>query len=198
MKLSFHPRRGAGAPQRGYLLTEALVYISVVVLILGAASVAVYRCIDASLVLRRGAEDIAASLRAGELWRADVRAATASASLTGSGAQAGLELKGRTGTTRYRFVSGAIDRRLGEGPWVTVLKDVKASEFRRDDRKAVTGWRWELELEPRARGAVKGSRIPLLFTFLATPGGASVRASELTAAGAGPGETASWGRQSGD
>ena len=58
-----------------YLLIECLVYISVLFLLLGAGYVALDRCIDHSVVLRRTADDISNALHAGERWRADVRAA---------------------------------------------------------------------------------------------------------------------------
>jgi hypothetical protein len=38
-----------------------------------------------------------------------------------------------------------------------------------DQRQYVTAWRWELELQPRAKGSVKPGRVRPLFTFLAVP-----------------------------
>src|SRR5512137_1852725 len=72
MKLQLHSKHGRLA---GYLLTEALVYISVVVVILGIGYAAMYRSIRYSLDLRRSAEDISKALNVGERWRDDIRAA---------------------------------------------------------------------------------------------------------------------------
>jgi hypothetical protein len=38
-----------------------------------------------------------------------------------------------------------------------------------DPREYVTPWRWELELETRAKGSVKPGRVRPLFTFIAVP-----------------------------
>jgi hypothetical protein len=173
VRIFLYRRPEQSAATRAYLLTEALVYIGVVVLILGVAYAAVYRCIDASLVLRRGAEDIAAGLRAGELWRTDIRSSESPGSVVGSPDGTTLELKGSHGMVAYRFEDGVLSRRVGSGTWVAVLKNVKASSFHSDARNVITGWRWELELQPRSKAEVRGSRIPLLFTFLAMPGGKS-------------------------
>ena len=76
-------QRAAGSGQRegrrskaaGFQLIEALVYIAVVFVVLGAGYEALYRCIDSSITLRRNADDITNALHAGERWRADVRLA---------------------------------------------------------------------------------------------------------------------------
>src|SRR5258708_9247131 len=61
--------------QRAYLLTEALVYIGLVVVLLGVAYAATYKFIDNSVALCRNADDISRALHAGERWRADIRSA---------------------------------------------------------------------------------------------------------------------------
>src|SRR6202158_5426895 len=65
-----------GFYKAAYLMTEALVYIGVSFLLLGVGYAVMYRCVNNSIALRRNAEDIARTLRAGEQWRADVRSAT--------------------------------------------------------------------------------------------------------------------------
>src|SRR5690349_18177766 len=62
--------------ERGITLIECLVYISLVFVILGMATVAFYRCFDNMKSLRRNSNDITQALNVGELWREDVRAAT--------------------------------------------------------------------------------------------------------------------------
>jgi hypothetical protein len=153
--------------QHGYLLDEALVYISVVFVLLGVGYLAMYRCIDHSIALRRSADDIAAALRAGERWRADVRAATLPAQVQFGAPEQIVHLDGKRGPVDYRYSEGGVYRRLGEAPWVCLLSNVRESRMEAEARSKVTVWRWELELQPRSKGAVKASRVRTLFTFLA-------------------------------
>ena len=55
---------------------ECLVYIAVFAILLGSGTAAFYFCWDHSKALIYATDDIASALRAGERWRADVRAAT--------------------------------------------------------------------------------------------------------------------------
>jgi hypothetical protein len=164
-------KAGQGAPpvNRAFMLTECLVYIGLLFVVLGAGYLAMDRCIDNSLVLRRNADDIASALRAGERWRADVRTASAGTRLENSEDSQTLVLSGARGETAYRFSTNAVLRRVGQGPWVRLLGNVKSSAMQSDPRQRVTAWRWELELQPRAKASVKASRIRPLFTFLAVP-----------------------------
>ena len=155
--------------QRGYLLIEALVYIGVVVALLGVAYAAMYRCIDRSIALRRNADDITSALHAGERWRADVRAASSQVRLEDTDAGQLLYLEGPGSAVVYSFATNVISRRSGTGPWVRLLPKVKSSTMTADRREFVTAWRWELELQTRATGSAKPSRIRPLFTFLAVP-----------------------------
>jgi len=151
----------------GYLLTEALVYIGLLFLVLGIGSTAMYRCIDNSVALRRNADDIATSLHAGELWRADVRSAVNGIQLDKAGDEPILRLHRARGEIDYRFAGGALYRRQGGGDWSRVLSHVKASSMIPDFRADIEAWRWELEIEPQARASFKPGRITPLFTFLA-------------------------------
>jgi hypothetical protein len=153
----------------GYLLMEALVYIGLVFLLLGIGSAALYRCIDNSVALRRNADDIARVVHAGELWRADIRAATNGIAWNKDGPQPVLRLERHQGEIDYRYSSDAVFRRIGSGPWSRILDQVKASTMERNPRSNVTVWSWELELEPKARGSFKPGRLRPLFTFLAVP-----------------------------
>lgn len=155
--------------QRAYLLIEALVYIAVIVALLGAGYAAMYRCVDSSIALRRNADDITSALHAGERWRADVRAATSQVSVENTDADQLLYFEGTRGTVVYRVTTNAVFRSVGAAPWVRLLENVKASSMAADQREYVTAWRWELELQPRAKGSVKPGRVRPLFTFLAVP-----------------------------
>jgi hypothetical protein len=165
-------RDPAPAPRhldQGYLLTEALVYIGLVFLLLGIGYAAMYRAIDNSVALRGNADDILRAVHAGELWRADVRLATAGTSWDTNGDEPILRLRGTTDQINYRFVAGALYRRNGAGPWSKILDRVESSSIVRDARLTVIAWRWELELQPKATGSFKPGRVRPLFTFLAVP-----------------------------
>ncbi len=158
-----HPR------QRGYLLIEALIYIALIGTLLGVGYTAMYRCVDSSIALRRNADDIASALRAGERWRADIRAASTTTRVETTAAGQFLYLDSPRGPVTYRFAADAVTRRLGEGAWVNVLPRVKSSTMAADPREHVTVWRWELELQPRVTASVKPGHLRPLFTFMAVP-----------------------------
>jgi hypothetical protein len=157
-------RRPSLAP--AFLLIEALVYMSVLVVLLAVGYAALYRAMDNSIALRHNADDIASALRSGERWRADLRSATGEIqSETAPGEQVIRVPSGR-GEITYRFVTNAVLRRVGDGPWAGLLDNVKISVMRPDPRRQVTAWRWELELETRRKTT---TRIRPLFTFVAVP-----------------------------
>jgi len=80
-----------------------------------------------------------------------------------------LYLEGATNEVTYRFSTNALSRRLGAGPWVRLLPNVKSSTMKSDPRQYATPWCWELELATRAKGSVKPGRVRPLFTFVAVP-----------------------------
>jgi hypothetical protein len=162
MKLRFQNKSNSPA---GYLLTEALVYISVVVLILGIGYAAMYRSIHYSLDLRRSAEDIAKALSVGERWRGDIRTANIRVDWQQLDGERVMILEGSSGRISYRATDQTLFRKTGDGPWAAVLSNIKTSSFQADKRDHVTAWRWELELLPRA----KNPRLKPLFTFTAVP-----------------------------
>ena len=151
----------------GYQLIELMVYISVLFLVLGAGYLAVDRCVDSSIVLRRSADDLTSALHAGERWRADVRAANKQIRLESSGAGQVLQLEGARGQVTYRFAQGILSRRVGSAPWTTVLANVASSSMQSDPRQNVPAWRWELELKPRSKASAKADHMRPLFTFVA-------------------------------
>lgn len=172
--MTTHLSRPAQSPpvnNRAYLMIEALVYIAVVFVLLGAGYAAMYRCIDNSIALRRNADDITSALHAGERWRADVRSATSQARLETTDAGQLLSFESPRGPVSYRFSTNAILRSVGAGPWTRLLPNVKSSTMKSDPRQYASPWCWELELAPRTQGSVKPGRVRPLFTFIAVPEG---------------------------
>jgi len=162
--LAARPRPGARC---GYQLIEALIYISVLFAIIGVGYAALYRCIDFSVLLRRNADDITRAVKAGERWRADVRDAAGPARLETLDGVEVLRLGPPGKELYYCFRDGSVFRRNGPGPWVNVLGQVRASVMLPESRGTVAAWRWELELQPQAKGSIKPGRIRPLFTFMA-------------------------------
>jgi len=149
-----------------YMMIECLVYIGVVFALLGAGYAAMYRCIDNSVALRRSADDITRSLRAGERWRADVRSAHGPIRLEKSGAEQVFQIPTEHGGIAYRFSTNAVFRHAANHPWSQILSDVKSASVESEVRQDLTVWRWELELKTRA----KAGRVKPLFTFIGVPG----------------------------
>ena len=133
------------------------------------------RCIDNSVVLHRSADDIASALHAGERWRTDVRSADKQIRLENSATEQVLYMEGAHGTVAYRFADGGVSRRVGAGSWSRLLANVRSSAMQSDPREKVAAWRWELELQPRAKASVKASRVRPLFTFIAVAEGSSTK-----------------------
>ena len=150
----------------GYLLLECLFYIALFAVILGLGLATFYLCWDNSKALLYATDDIAAALRAGERWRADVRSATGKITVetTTDGEQ--LRIPCGTNEILYRFNAGEIRRQLASSNFSgALLPTVKASQMVMDQRGPVSAWRWELELKSRR----KETHLALLFTFEAAP-----------------------------
>jgi hypothetical protein len=158
---------------QGFMLMEALVYIGLVFLLLGVGYAAMYRSIDNSVALRRNADDIMSALHAGERWRADVRHASRGVQLE-NGSEPMLRLEGVTNQIDYRFADGVVYRRSDNGPWLAILERVQSSSMEPEVRPDVNVWRWEVELQAKARGSFKPGRVRPLFTFLAVPSATNV------------------------
>jgi hypothetical protein len=163
------PAQPPPAGNRAYLMIEALVYIAVVFVLLGAGYAAMYRCMDNSIALRRNADDITSALHAGERWRADVRSATSQVRVETTDAGQLLSFEGPRGPISYRFSTNAIFRSVGAGSWVCLLPKVRSSTMKTEPRQYASPWCWELELAPRTQGSVKPGRVRPLFTFIAVP-----------------------------
>jgi hypothetical protein len=147
-----------------FTLIECLVYISLVFVVLGLATVAFYGCFDNMRALRRNSDDITQALHAGELWRADVRAATKPIQLDSAGQR--LRIPHQNGEVAYKFEESRLLRQASEdSPWVVVLPRVQHSQMQADTRAKVSAWQWELELKTLRKPAT----LRPLFTFTAVP-----------------------------
>jgi hypothetical protein len=89
--------------------------------------------------------------------------------LENSGAEQVLHLQGANRQVDYWSVTNALYRRVDAGPWARLLDNVKSSAMSSEARQHVTVWRWELEMQTRAHGSVRASRVRPLFTFIAVP-----------------------------
>jgi hypothetical protein len=159
------------APRHGGIaLLDCVVYIALLGLILGLAFQTFYEGHEQHVRLERGVSGSIRALRAGEAWRADVRAAIAGMQLVREEGGDRLHLRRADGNVAYVFRNGAVFRRGPDSTnWQEFLPAVKASRFERDPRSRVTAWRWEVEVHPGR----KPLRTPLVFTFLATAPGVS-------------------------
>jgi hypothetical protein len=146
----------------GFMLIECVVYIVILLVVLDLAYGAYYHCQRNSVNLRRNAEDIVIAVRAGERWRADIRAATVPPKPDGNK----LVVQQATGEVVYEFLDNTMWRQDGTAR-TAVLRRLQASTMQADARSQVTSWRWEVEL----MAGKKTPRVRPLFTFTAVAGG---------------------------
>lgn len=160
MKLS-SPNSSVWA-QTGYLLLECLVYIAVFAVVTGLGLMTFYQCWDNSKALRLTTDDVAAALRAGERWRADIRGATGNITIEKTASGELLRIPCGTNVILYRFADAKIRRQLASSGFAeSTLTAVEVSQMVKDTRGTVTAWRWELALKPHH----KATHLPLQFTF---------------------------------
>jgi len=148
--------------QQGASLIECLVYIAVLGLLMNIALFGFNRCWDDNKHLRRNADDIARALKAGEIWRADIRTASGTIQVVARADAEQIIIPHPAEKITYSFAHGELRRQAGAGiPATLVLPQVKSSHMQADPRSQVTAWRWELELASASKKAVL---LPL-FTF---------------------------------
>lgn len=148
--------------QAGIMLIECISYIAAFLILSAVAMGSFYLCWDHSKALISASDDISAALRAGERWRADVRAA--SGTITVEPADHGQVVKIPEGEKEviYTFDSKEVARQVGAATLpVPLLLRVMSSEMEPDSRGGVTAWRWELQLAERR----KETHTKLMFTF---------------------------------
>jgi hypothetical protein len=158
---------GKRRAERGIMLIDCLVYCVLFFAVTGVAFSFFYTCWDGSLALRRNSDDITNALRAGETWRADVRAATGAIQVQDSADGEVVRIPEKSGEVVYRFASGTFSRRAGGQDWRVLLPNVGRSRMQTDSRPQVTAWRWELELMTMKKRTLK---LHPAFTFEAVPG----------------------------
>jgi hypothetical protein len=154
--------------ESGVLLFECIVYIALWAAITALAFSAYYRVLDNSTHLRRSADDIARALRAGEIWRKDIRQASAPIRIVreDGNAEEAWHIPQSSGEVVYFFTGQDLLRRVGEdSSWVPLLRGIRNSSLARDVGREITSWRWEVEL---MTGKKKPLTLPL-FTFQAVP-----------------------------
>jgi hypothetical protein len=160
-------RRGIGMGLRrsgGFTLIEALVFISLWLLVVGFAFTLFYRTWTTTKRFGRSTDDLVRALAAGERWREEIRGAVGAPRLAAESGFAGeaLHIPTAAGDVVYAFTGSNVVRRVESGSvWVEWVTWVKGSEMIREDRRGVPCWRWELEL--RARG--EEVTVPPLFSF---------------------------------
>jgi len=163
MKFKTHPVRVRLA---GITLIECLVYVAVFGVLLGLGTAALFLCWDQTKAVAYATNDIESALRAGEHWRADVRAATGTISIetTASGQVVTIPEGGKE--ISYRLAAGELWRQTSpQNVSQLLLSKVNSSQMQSDPRGLVAAWRWELQLNERRRE----TRLPLVFTFEAVP-----------------------------
>ena len=146
----------------GIMLVQCLVYIAVFAILLSVGFGAFYLCWNHSKAMLYATDDIGAALRAGERWRADVRAATGKISVEDTASGEVVRIPEPEKEVTYRFESGEVRREISTlKNSELVLQKVRASEMRMESRDGVPAWRWELVLNERR----PETQLPLLFTF---------------------------------
>ncbi len=146
----------------GVSLLECLVYIAVFAVLMNVGGAAFYFCWDHTRATIYATDDIASALRAGEGWRADVRAATGKISVKTTTTNEIVQIPVGKNEVIYRFEAGELSRETtSQNNSRVLIAQVKASQMAADERGDVPAWRWELELKERRQS----NHLPLLFTF---------------------------------
>ena len=151
------------ARRRGIMMIEAMVYIALVGVILVLAAAVFDKGMRESAGVQRNVADIERALKAGEQWRADVRAATAAIEVS----EERMVIPQKNGSVIYEMGTNQVRRVEGERRVEVFLANVQGSKMIEERRGKTVGWRWELELERRRKEA----RVRPLFTFMAAAGG---------------------------
>ncbi len=114
--------------QRGAQLLECLVYIAIFFVVADIGYCELYHCWSDSAAFRREADEITQSLRAGEHWRADVRAATGPIETTINGAVKAMRIPQSGGDVVYLWSNGQVRRRAPDDRREAVaVSNVKSS-----------------------------------------------------------------------
>jgi hypothetical protein len=148
--------------QAGIMLIECISYFAVFLILSGVAMGCFYLCWDHSKALISASDDISAALRAGERWRADVRAASGTINIETTTNGEVVKIPEGEKEIVWTFDSKQIARQVGTASLpVLLLPRVMASDMELDSRDSVTAWRWELQVAQRR----KEMHTQLMFTF---------------------------------
>lgn len=158
-------RAGKPSWKRGFTLIECMIYIVVLTVVMGLGFSAFYRFLENWRDLARGSEDILQVLKAGELWRADIRQATAAPQLVQEGELTACEIPQIGGRVAYIFSQGTVWRKTPDKAATPLIPRVQSFAIEKVERASVTAWRWDLELQTRK----KAVRVRPLFSFQAVP-----------------------------
>ncbi len=146
-----------------FSLVECLVYIAVLMIVTGIAFSVFFSLLTHHRNITRCSEDILRALKAGERWRADVRAATEPPTLETSPTEQALHIHQARHTITYLYSSGELWRVEDEhARGLPLLNNVKTSSMVADSRTHVQAWRWDLRLVATRK---KAKFIPW-FSFL--------------------------------
>ena len=160
------------AASRGFTLIECLVYMSVLAIVLGLGTAAFYQCWDDNKSITRNGNDIVRTLKVGETWRDDLRAATGPIQLTTTNSEQTILIPCGNKKLIYAFANGEVRKQIdANSPWQVVLPKVKSSQMQIDKRQNVIAYRWEVELEATR----KNIHTRPLFTFEVVPGNSAIQ-----------------------
>ena len=148
----------------GLSLIECLIYIAVLTVVTGIAFSVFFSVLSHHRSVVRCSDDIVGTVKAGERWRADIRAAIEVPRLEASATEQALHIRQAGGTITYLFLSGRIWRIIdGKTPELPLLEKVKSSVMLADTRATTHAWRWDLQIA----SARKKSKITPSFSFIA-------------------------------
>ncbi len=161
MNIHFHTRPRCNR-FAGTTLIECLVYLVVFSILLGLATASFFFCWDHTRAVFLATHDIESALRAGDVWREDVRAATGPISIQNDRASQTILIPEGKKQVLYHFTSGGLWRQsLPGAASQLLLPSVKSSQMQSDPRGPVAAWRWDLELAQKRRE----THLPLIFSF---------------------------------
>jgi hypothetical protein len=160
-------KRHTPSPRRsraGVTFPECLVYVGALITIATIAFSSLNRLWAVTGRMAGVADDLRDASRAGEQWRADVRAAVAPIQPEDEGRSCVIQTG--AGTVTWFTEVGALWRRTGDLEPSCWVRRIHSCQFSPSPRQQVAALQLDLELVPRSRQP----RHPPAFTFLAVPG----------------------------
>ncbi len=167
MKLSKSKHDESRSNLRGIVLVECMVYIALVMVILGMGLNVYLKLLSFHRDLERNSHDITRTTKAGEIWRADIRSATAHLQIEGQADSLRLTIPIENDSIQYSFRDGTLWRQQStEQSPQPLLTHIASCQFSKDSRTHTDAWVWDLKLKTKK----KTVRIEPQFSFLAVPG----------------------------